>query len=268
MRSLFTRSEASEDRIVVGTKPDVDVKEVTYVRDSKARLKELHHLCNRYKGTPHEVKIKAVYEKTQTIHDYLEGKKRGYELEIFHLRNTDHFINTFTVILDVFLQRENIAASPYRNGRTTSLPEKSRAFKNKHNLEEYRKIEMVRAISPPGPIFTPGTPERNIPQLTIPDISIDTSAKLLYYKEDAAGNLISREIGYTSSDLEKEGFLQYVSTCLGIRNVAYMGNALLSIFNNNGSQPTGLVPIVHWEGFLYALNLNDFRLFPVKISRK
>ncbi|QMU29293.1 hypothetical protein [Adhaeribacter radiodurans] len=268
MRSLFIRTEASEERMVVGTQPDVDLKEVTYIRDSKARLKELHHLCKRYKGTPDEIKIKAVYEKTQTIHDYLEGKKRGYELEIFHLQNTDHFINTFTVILDVFQQQENIAATTYRQGKSLSLPEKSRIFKNKHNQEEYRKIEMVKTVHQPGPPSTPGVPEPRVPQLTVPDISIDTSAKLLYYKEDPTGNLISKELGYTSSDLEKEGFLQYVSTCLGIRNIAYMGNALLSIPNSNGSQPTGLVPIIHWEGFLYALNLNNFRLFPVKISRK
>ncbi len=79
-------------------------------------------------------------------------------------------------------------------------------------------------------------------------ISINTFAKVLYYKEDATGNLVAKEIGYTSSSLEKEGFLQHVSACLGIRSISYMGNALVTIDNNNGSQPTGLVPIIHWEG--------------------
>ncbi|MDQ3292109.1 MAG: hypothetical protein M3Q05_12555 [Bacteroidota bacterium] len=268
MRSLFSRSEASDNRMVIGTQPDMDVKEVTYIRDSKARLKELQHLCNRYKGTPHELKIKAVYEKTQTIHDFLENKKRGYELEIFHLQNTDHFINTFSVILDVYQQRVNNGSALYRNGRTHSVTEKSKAFKNNLNLEEYRKIEMVKAVHQPQPSLLQAPLIPKIPQLAVPNVSIDTNAKLLYYKEDATGNLVAKEIGYTSPELEKEGFLQFIATCLGLKNIAYMGNALLSIPNNNGTQPTGLVPILHWEGFLYALNLNDFRLFPVKIGRK
>lgn len=260
VRSIFGLSESADNRTVIGTAPDLDLKSVSYIKDSNARLTELSHLQTRYKGTPHELKIKAVYDKTKTIHTYLVSKKRVHELELFHLQNTEHFINTFSVIMDVHQkQQEDNWSQANRKVRVSGLPEKSQPIKNKQNQEAYNKIEMVMPVDFIG---------AGIPQLGVPEIYIDTSAKILYYKEDGSGNLISREIGYTAPEMEKESFLQYVSACLGIGGISYMGNALVTIQNNNGLQPTGLVPIIRWEGFLYALNLNDYRLFPVKINRK
>lgn len=269
MRSLFTWGDSTDNRTVVGAQVDVDLKAVTLIKNSNDRLTELGQLVNRYKGTPHEEKLKIVHEKSKTIHSYLVGKKKVHELELFHLQNTEHFINTFTIILDAHQkQQNNNYAAANRHLKPGSLPEKIPAIKNKQNQEACRKIEMVIPAVMPEAFSNAGRSAAPIPQLLVPSISINTFSKVLYYKEDAAENLISKEIGYTSSDLEKEGFLQHVSACLGIRGISYMGNALVTIANNNGSQPTGLVPIIHWEGFLYALNLNDYRLFPVQINRR
>jgi len=255
--------------MVVGTKADVDLREVAYIKNSNDRLAELSQLCSRYKGTPHAEKIQAVLEKTKTIHAYLVGKKKGHELELFHLQHTDHFLNTFTIILDAHQkQQSDTYAAGNRHQKPGSLPEKLQTIKTKQNREAYRQIEMVKPVEVPEQFSNSGKPAPVVPLLGVPSISIDTRAKLLYYKEDTSDNLIAKEIGYTSSELEKEGFMQHVATCLGIRGISYMGNALVTIANNNGGQPTGLVPVIHWEGFLYALNLNDYRLFPVKISRK
>jgi hypothetical protein len=49
--------------------------------------------------------------------------------------------------------------------------------------------------------------------------------------------------------------------------MSYVGNAIVNIPNNNGTYPTGYVPVIHWKGFLYVINLNDYRLFPVKMQR-
>ena len=267
MRSLFTWGDSAENRTVVGAPVDVDLRTVAYIKNSNDRLTELNLLVSRYKGTPHEEKLKLVHEKTKKIHAYLVEKKKVHELELFHLQNTEHFINTFTIILEAYQKQQNDShAAAYRSVKPGSLPEKSKPIKNKQNQETCRNIEMVKPVVMPENFSNP-VRSAAIPQLTVPSISINTFATITYYKEDADENLIAREIGYTSSDLEKESFLQHVAACLGLRGLSYIGNALVTIVNNNGTQPTGVVPIIHWEGFLYALNLNDYRLFPVKINR-
>ncbi|QNF33718.1 hypothetical protein HUW51_13675 [Adhaeribacter swui] len=268
MRSLFSWGDATDNRTVVGAPVDVDLKAVALIKNSNDRLTELSQLVNRYTGTPHEAKLKAVHEKTKKIHAYLVEKKRVHELEIFHLQNTEHFINTFRIILEAYQkEQEESNSRANRSAKPGGLPEKSKFIKNKQNQETYRSLELVKPVAMPESLFQSNR-LAPVPQLNVPSISINTFATITYYKEDADENLIAREIGFTSTDLEKAAFLQHVTACLGIRGIAYMGNALVSIANNNGSQPTGLVPIIHWEGFLYALNLNDYRLFPVQINRR
>jgi hypothetical protein len=80
VRSFFGLKRLSGKRTVVGNPVSVDLKEVRYIRDSNNRLSLLHTLWNRYKGTPHEPKIKTVYEKTNNIHNYLVARKKLTEL--------------------------------------------------------------------------------------------------------------------------------------------------------------------------------------------
>ena len=115
MRSLFGIGGSSNKRTVLGKSISVDLKDVEYIKDSSNRLSTLHELYTRYRGTPHEQKIKIVYEKTKNIHNYLVTRNRLHELELFHIQNTEHFINTFTVIMDV---HQEYNASPSSTIRT------------------------------------------------------------------------------------------------------------------------------------------------------
>jgi hypothetical protein len=87
-----------------------------------------------------------------------------------------------------------------------------------------------------------------------------------YTQGDTLGAISAREIGFTSSETEKETFLTEVRARLGIKNIAYLGNALVNIPQSNGVSVNELVPVIRWQSCIYALNLNDFRLFPVKIN--
>lgn len=270
MRLFFGFGASSGTRKVVGKSIPVDVKNVTYITESAARLKTLYHLYKRYKGSPHEQKIKAVYDKTNKIHSYLVSKNSVYELELFHLQNTDHFINTFTVIMDVHQQHNDV---PIKYARIEEKPE---IIMNSSGPQRVKKVErvvngteMIRPISNGQPNFYQKE-ERStdVPKLTIPEISINTFAKVRYRNHASGEGVVSDEVGFTSTPLEKEAFLHYISTQMGMSNISYVGNAMMTLPNNNGSTPTGLVPIIHWEGSLYAINLNDFRLFPVKAFRK
>lgn len=270
MRSLFGGGGSSNTRRVVGRSVPVDVKNVEYLAESTARLTTLYTLYKRYKGTPHEEKLKSAHDKTKAIHEYLVSRDRVHELELFHLQNTDHFISTFTVILDVHqqhnmtpLQIARVETAPEQVYKSTSVTEKIKKLEKSVN-----GVEMVRPINSQTAYFQKQEFNPEIARLTVPEISINTFAKIPYNRGNAAEGASAAEIGFTSTPLEKEAFLSFVATQLGIKNLSYAGNALVSIPNSNGSNPTGLVPIIHWEGFLYALNLNDFRLFPVKSFRK
>ena len=107
VRSLLRWTSFTNNRTVLGRPVSVDIREATYVQDSKTRLNALYHLYNRFRGTPHEQKLKLVYEKTKNIHAYLVARKKVHELELFHIRHTEHFINTFTVILDAHQRQQD-----------------------------------------------------------------------------------------------------------------------------------------------------------------
>lgn len=260
MRSLFGLGGST--RTVVGHSVSIDTKDIVYIKDSKARLTALHHLYKKYRGTPHEPKIRLVYEKTKNIHSYLLTKRRLHELELFHLQNTDHFINTYSVIMDAYLQHHDGT-----HGSTKSDPFFRKISQvNGRGVEDRNpQSEMVKPDS--GATAASSEKDRiEVPSLTVPVILINTYANIPY--EEVDDDLPAAEIGLTSSEPEKEAFLQHISLRLGIDDISYVGNALVNIPNSNGTSPTGLVPVIHWKGFLYALNLNDYRLFPVKLFRK
>lgn len=266
LRQFFGFNGSAAKRTVVGSSLSVDVKDVAYIKESHERLTVLHDLYKRYKATRHEPKIRLVYEKTKDIHAYLVARNRLHELELFHLQHTDHFISTFKAIMDLHQQNYDAgfgAAKPLP--KPASLFEKFKAEKAKRKERIPVTSEMVVPLSRLKSILHVEDLKAEAPQLTVPEITINTYTKIPYRKEGADAG---PEIGYTSTPQEKETFLLYVSAQLGISDVSYVGNALVNIPNNNGTNPTGIVPVIHWEGFLYALNLNDFRIFPVKVYRK
>ncbi|MCC9138340.1 hypothetical protein ACFSKU_21685 [Pontibacter silvestris] len=272
MRSLFGFGGISENRSVAGSPASVDIQDVQYIKDSNVRLAVLHDLYNRYKNTPHQYKLKYVYEKTKEIHTYLVSKKKVHELEMFHLQNTDNFVNTFTVILDVHQRHATSIFSPLK----TETKEKSASGGNnilKDIASEALKRNRGKSAVPEQAKQVNGsnlTAEASVAGMVVPDISIDTFSKVFYVKKYTTDGLISGEISFTSTDQEKESFLLSISAHLGIdRNIiSYVGNTLMTLHNNNGSDQTEFVPVIHWKGFTYALHTKDYRLFPVRIQRR
>ena len=51
-------------------------------------------------------------------------------------------------------------------------------------------------------------------------------------------------------------------------DISYVGNALVQIPGVNGDGAAGYAPVINWKGYMYALDLNDYRLYPVRIYRK
>lgn len=260
MRFLFGWSKPAQSRTVLGHPGPVDSKEVAYIRDSNARLSALFQLANRFKDTPYASKIRSVYEKTKSIHTFLVSRKRIRELELFHLQNTDHFINTFTVILEA---HEKVAPSPVAAWPVSSRAEKVRTRPKPLTAPDGRQPDTLtngRVLGEP-PLF--GT---QIPRLTAPAIRINPTARILYYlPEPTPEGATTREIALSSPAEEKESFLTHVSARFGIAGIAYLGNALVNIPDTTSPTPTGLVAIIHWQGHAYGVNFTDGRLFPVKL---
>jgi hypothetical protein len=254
VRSLFGWRNPAQARTVLGHPGPVDSREATYIRDSNSRLNALFQLSSQFKNTAQAPKIKAVYEKTKSIHAFLVARKRIRELELFHMQNTDHFINTFTVILEAHPNRPPAAAFQ------PSQPEKERPQSRpgaQHNGQAPASQTNGRGLAAPG---------TQIPRLLAPGIRINPAARILYYlPEPTPEGIITREIALTSPAAEKESFLAHVAARFGIADIAYLGNALVNIPDTTSANPTGLVAIIHWQGHAYAVNFTDGRLFPVKL---
>ncbi len=286
VRSFFGLNKSSSNRTVAGTSVSYDLQEVAYIKDSNDRLAALQNLQKRYKGTVHEEKIKSVYEKTKKIHTYLVSRKRIHELELFHIRNTEHFINTFTLIIDVYQsglqqkeeQQQKEQLQP--NGKETARPvliqeqedqiplSKAESKSPPQKGELYEIVERVRNKNKTGSTVFLEDVGAEVPTLAIPEISINSIAKVLYLKEDSSGNKITHEISFISSQQEKEAFQGFVSSRLGIKDIYYVGNARINLPRSKDSLPEEMVPVFYWGNFLYALSLDDYRIFPVKIIRK
>jgi hypothetical protein len=266
MRSLFGMKEPGP-RTVVGAPVDFDLQEVAYIKDSNRRLTQLQELGTRFKGTPQEPKMKAVYEKTKNIHAYMVSRKKLHDLELFHLKNTDHFITTFTTILDVHQKHYQLSHGAADGSDLEATTYLNKAEKLKRLEKAANLPDQVKPITNTVKFYNAGEAKTAVPRLYVPDISINTVEKVTYYTQGKADELVPKEVGSTSSKDQKEAFLNHLALRVGLKDASYVGNALVTIPNNTGIQPTGVVPVIHWEGFLYAINLNDYRLFPVRIYR-
>ncbi len=274
-RSLFGMGGSAGKRYALGHRHEIDLKDVNYVRDANARLVTLHQLYSRYKKTPHAFKVKAVYEKTKAIQDYLISMNRVHELEIFHLQHTDHFINTFTAIINV---HQNEPEAPEPAAFTAPKEEKPRPVRTPSemetlldNLKKDRFKESWNRMT--GKAAGAGSysaskhndaAEAEVPKLSIPAVSINTFEKIPYFPV----GLPARAIGYTSTSSEKEDFLRHLSYCLSIDNITYLGNAPLQISGKRGAESYTLLPVIRWKASLYAIDMSENRLFPVKTLRQ
>ena len=269
LRSLFGLNGTAGDRTVVGSPAGIDVKDVHYIKNSNKRLTALQELHGRYSGTLHAEKIEAAYHKTKEIHSYLVGRKRVHELELFHLQHTDHFLNTFTVIMDAHQQQHAKAAAFKRAAaRADGVIRKVASATFRKDRKEVKAALQTNRETSDRAYADFIESKTAVPGLAVPQISINTYSKIVYLKESISGSLITHEIGFTSSPEEKEDFIDYVSERLGIDQITYVGNALLFIPTHNSSPPAEMVPVIHWNGSPYALTLEDCRLFPVRTYRK
>ncbi|QCR21547.1 hypothetical protein [Pontibacter sp. SGAir0037] len=272
MRSLFGLGGSSGNRKVVGNIVSVDLKDVAHIKESNSRLTILQNLQISYKGTPHEQKFKAVYERTKDIHSYLVSNNRAHELELFHLQHTDHFINTYTVILEVYQRHNGIPTSrEVRQQFLESKPEKPQHVAEQVQVRSKAEVrtlqENVKRLNSQQSAAQTLT-KSEVTKLVAPDIAIHTYSKIFYVDERASDEKATREIGFTSSKEEKEAFLSYTSNRLGIWPVSYFGNAMVTLPAKDGTTTAGYVPIIHWNGFTYAFDILDCRLFPVRMNRK
>jgi len=107
-----------------------------------------------------------------------------------------------------------------------------------------------------------------VPRLALPEIAINTYATIVYLREDLSDGLTTSEIGFTSTPEEKEAFINYISSRLGIDHLTYAGNAMVYVPTHESNHPAEMLPVVHWHGAPYVLSLEDFRLYPVRTYRK
>ncbi|PKV76060.1 hypothetical protein [Pontibacter ramchanderi] len=303
-RSLFGMGQENT-RTVVEHPGAADARAMQYIRASNARLNALHKLYERYQHTPHAEKLLAVFEKTKLVHNYLVTRKRIQELELFHVQNTEHFINTFTTVINVherhikdsyIPEREKpkplsqvqkprpVGQAPQRSAPQPQPVNPGQPFESKveqvlkriesetiKGIYTAQKVtEMVKRVANQAPIAPPDVMQAKVPALAVPVIAIDTYSRVFYSPELEGGGTMSREIAFTSSDTDKEVFLQHVASKLAIEKgeLSYIGNTMLAIPDTKGPSPARHVPIVHWRGFPYAVSLMDYRLFPVRMHRK
>ncbi|GAB3195305.1 hypothetical protein ABID22_003639 [Pontibacter aydingkolensis] len=298
-RSLFGIGRPAGNRTVAGAPVAPDAKEAVYIKNSHRRLNTLNELYLKYKSTPHAEKIKAVLEKTKSIDAYLLAKKRVHELELFHIQHTDHFINTYAVIIEVYLRHAApaIVSTPVQQPAAKIIPPPppaprqqkpkvyphtmSRPFEDKVE-DVLRKIEnetikgfhtaqkvteMVRRVAGQAP-YTPPAATMNTTKaqpLSVPVISIDTYSKIYYVKEQGVEGNVSGEIGFTSTAEEKEIFVAHIAMRLGIDQslLKYLGNTILTIPGG----PVAYMPVIYWKDCAYAISMHDYRLFPVNTYR-
>ena len=304
-RRLFGYGSSTGYRTVAGAPAAPFANEAEYLRNSTKRLSTLHELYLKYKNTPHGPKLQTVLEQTKKIHGYLVTKKRLHELELFHLQHTDHFINTFSVIIEVYLRHaapvvvttapvpQKAAApsgplpapqpspsqpKPRLQRRVSQRPfeEKVEDVLRKIESETMRGIntaqkvtEMVRRVAGQAPAFMPPSPATSLGKaaaLSVPVVAIDTFSRIYYVRELEGEGTVRGEIGYTSTDEEKENFLLHISSRLGIDRslLTYKGNTILAIPGG----PTAYMPVVHWKDCAYVITMHDYRVFPVKTHQR
>lgn len=278
-RLLFGLNGVTGNRTVAGKPDSIAIKDLPYIQDSKKRLTALHELYTRYQGTPHAQKILAVYDKTKRIHTYLADRSRVHELELFHLQHTDHFLSTFTAIIDTHrpktIPTQDVASpssKPQQSQKPTGRPEViGKTFVLGPFRRETKEVKAVKLQNKEKSrrIFVETVEDSaEVAKLHIPDVAIDTFSKIVYLKEDRGEGLSTNEIGYTSSVEEKEAFVDFVTSNYGLSSIGivYVGNALVYLPENE--MAAEMVPIIHWNGAHYAVCLEEHKLFPVSTFRK
>lgn len=301
-RSFFGLEQEST-RTVMDHPGAADARAMQYIRASNARLNALHKLYERYKHTPHAEKLLAVFEKTKLVHNYLVTRKRIQELELFHVQNTEHFINTFTTVINVHerhikdsyiperekpqplpqVQKPRPQGQPQPRVAPSPPPAPGQPFESKveqvlkriesetiKGIYTAQKVtEMVKRVANQAPMGQPDVMQASVPTLSVPVIAIDTYSRVFYSPELEGGATMSREISFTSSDEDKDVFLHHIATKLAVtkEEISYVGNAMMAIPDSKEPSPARHVPIVHWRGYPYALSLLDYRLFPVRMHR-
>ncbi|WP_125047749.1 hypothetical protein [Pontibacter arcticus] len=262
LRGIFAAKREAGTRTVAGAPVTLNVQDAVYSQNSLQRLAALKELYFKYKTTPHANKINAVYEKTQHLHTYLLSRAKAHELELFHLQHTDNFLNTFSVIIDMHRQHgKHRVARPALNRPPEPDPFRKGTKEAKEALQQ--NMEMSRTV-----LADAIAAKLEVPRLGVMQVSINTYCKLIYLQESMAGSVISHEIGYTSSPEEKEEFATYVSVRLGLEEVAYVGNALVSFPDSNGHQLPELAPVIQVKGCSYIFSIEKFHLFPVRTYAK
>jgi hypothetical protein len=259
VRSVLGLEVTPGNRSVLGKQVNMDVREAQHVQNSDNRLKLLQTLRHQYKGTPHAPKINLVYEKTRNIHDYLVDQKKLTELELFHLQNTDNFINTFALI--------KTAHAKAQVEKKVETGTEDHSHKNPANIGSERTTSYARPFNNTA-VKGNLTPNPD-PGLNIPAISINTYTRINYVRLGAASDLSTYEIGATATYQEKEYFLATVATRVGLYkpDIAYVGNTQVILPENKNSNTLSHVPVINWRGSLYAIDLTDYRLYPVRINR-
>jgi hypothetical protein len=278
VRSFFGLNGPSTKRAVIGsTNNSFDLQQVAYIKDSTNRLATLLDLSKKYKGTAHEENIKKVHEKTKKIHSFLVSKRRIHELELFHIQNTDHFINTFSLIIEVHhSHKESAFAALEVEPEVASIKEpvvqaplpKVESSNGKNKGELFEIAEKVRQRSKQGSVIYAEEAGTQVPTLAVPEVSINTIAKVFFHKEDTSGKPVPYEISFVSTQEEKEAFQAFVSARLGLKDIYYVGNASINLSHVKSSSPKEMAPVIYWGKNLYALTLQDYRMFPVTINRK
>lgn len=264
LRSLFGLSGAGNKRQVVGVPKNISVKELPYVKESIRRLADLKDLCGRFQYTPYARQVEQVLVKTKQIHSYLVTRNRSQELELFHLQHTDHFINTFTVILNVHQQHHELSSDlpPVKQPR--------RVLKNpfKSNRKQDKAARVLNQQTSEQVLAATINLRTGVPRLPVPEIAINTYSHVVYLKEESPDVQSTHEIGYTSSPEEKAAFEAYVAEKLGVQDITYSGNAMVYIDDHQNSDAAELAPVIHWHGCPYILSLEEGRLHPVRTIRK
>ncbi|GEO07182.1 hypothetical protein AAE02nite_48460 [Adhaeribacter aerolatus] len=258
VRSVLGLEVIPGNRSVLGKPVGMDVREAQHVQDSDNRLKLLQTLRHQYKGTPHAPKINLVYEKTKNIHDYFVDQKRLTELELFHLQNTDHFINTFALIKAAHAKAQAAKNPEPGAGDQTSDNAAGTGSDPHYTGRPFNTASTKVKLKP--------EPE---PGLAIPAIAINTYTRINYVRLGAAGDMSTHEIGATSTYQEKEYFLATVATRVGLYkpDISYVGNTQVIFPENKHTGTPSHVPVINWRGSLYAVALTDYRLYPVRINR-
>lgn len=277
VRSLFGFNGSTSNRKVIGTNASFDPQEVNYIKDSNKRLNTLLDLQKKYQGTPHETKLKAVLEKTKKIHWFLVSKKRVHELELFHIRNTDNFISTYSLIIDVHQRHKETAFHALEVETKTieaKIPQVQASFpktapaSNGNRGELFDIVEKIKQRNRQSSSVNAIASGTEIPSLAIPEIYINTVAKVFYQKENAPGKQISYEISFVSTQQEKDAFQAYVAERVGMKDIYYVGNTIIKISDNKAPGLEETVPVFYLRNYLYVLTLHDFRMYPVKMYRK